>query len=524
MSDNDKPYSLRKHGRAPFLEGLPPTTRKRFQFSNSPDADTTVDSGVGKSLIQPELTSDEDSEEESIVKSSNNSDLDNLSVNTLVDNIENNAVVEQVNVVGNLSAQNQIDPNLINQIHQENLENLNNMDLAPNQNISLNDALTFVPRFDGVPSELTDFLNCCKDAKSVLPNAAESNLTKLIYGSKLSPKVRASLNSEIPNSIANLTTALKKIYVPSKTLFQLQGELGTIYQLDYESVVDFVNRLRKKGREIVECHAAANPNLTQEQSEAFKRSIDASISECFTQNLRNEIDQRMPVCANAEEALGHAIKIERKLNARKELRREPESKKSNKEHKKSDEKDKNSSKSVNFTTRSQNNSNMSNKPSTSQNYSKNKNNNSSTVTCYNCHQLGHIIKNCPDLQCQICFQKGHSAKNCPQLAGKNNQNNSYTRARCQLCGVNGHTAKYCDQNPNRVTSNVNSSPRNNNNNVNTGKFCNIHQTTSHSTEECKFAKQLQYAQQAPFPKDAGKNNRPIHIVKTSGTSSGEDSE
>nr|CCQ71168.1 hypothetical protein CcPL2.059 [Cotesia congregata] len=297
-----------KHGRAPFPEGLPPTTRKKFQFTDPPDANATVDLGVGKSLIHPEYTSDEDSEEEPTVKNSNNSDLDNLSANTLInnsrnnsvklsantlidnsgnnsvnlsantlidnsgnnsvnlsantlidnsgnnsvnlnantlnDNSENNSVIEQDKVEGDLPVQNPIDPNLVNQIHQEGLENINNMALAANQNISLNDALTFVPRFDGVSSELTDFLNSCNDAKSVLLNAAESNLTKLIYGSKLSSKVRASLNSEIPASVAILTTALKKIYVPSKTLFQLQGELGTIYQLDNESVVDFANKSR----------------------------------------------------------------------------------------------------------------------------------------------------------------------------------------------------------------------------------------------------------------------------------------
>ncbi|CAG5084881.1 Protein of unknown function [Cotesia congregata] len=319
MSDNDKPYSLRKHGETPFPEGLPPTTRKKFQFTDPPDANATVDSGVGKSLIHPEYTSDEDSEEEPTVKNSNNSDLDNLSANTLNDNSENNSVIEQDKVEGVLSVQNPIDLNLVNQIHQEGLENINNMALAANQNISLNDALTFVPRFDGVPSELTDFLNCCNDAKSVLPDVAESNLTKLIYGSKLSSKAG---------------------------------------------------------------------------KDAFKNNTDTSVSGCFVQNLRNEIDQRMPVCANAEEALQNAINIERKLNARKELRREPKEKKSNEEKKKSDEKIKNSSKSVNFTTGSQN---KPNKPSTSQNNNKNKNNNYQN---FNSNQNRSGKKQPTDTRCQ----------------------------------------------------------------------------------------------------------------------------
>ncbi|CAD6234233.1 GSCOCG00012378001-RA-CDS, partial [Cotesia congregata] len=113
------------------------------------------------------------------------------------------------------------------------------MSLTPNQNISLTDALSFFPKFEGNPSELIDFLNCCKEAKSVLPEAAEGNLTKLIYGSKLGAKVKTSLNIAVPVTIAGLTSELKKIYVPNKTLFQLQGELGRMYQKDTESVVEF---------------------------------------------------------------------------------------------------------------------------------------------------------------------------------------------------------------------------------------------------------------------------------------------
>ncbi|CAG5073485.1 Protein of unknown function, partial [Cotesia congregata] len=121
------------------------------------------------------------------------------------------------------------------------------MAIAPNQNISLSDTLSFVPKFDGNPNELIDFLNCCKEAKSVLPGEAEGNLAKLIYGVKLGSKVKTSLNIEVPAAIALLTTALKKIYIPNKTLFQLQGELGRMYQKEGESVVEFVNRLRRKG-------------------------------------------------------------------------------------------------------------------------------------------------------------------------------------------------------------------------------------------------------------------------------------
>ncbi|CAG5093243.1 Protein of unknown function [Cotesia congregata] len=256
MPDNDEPYSLRKHGRALFPEGLPPTTRKKFQFTDPRDANATVDSGVGKSLIHPEYTSDEDSEGEPTVKNSNNSDLDNLSANTLIENSGNNSV--------NLSANNHIDNSGNNSV---NLSAINLIDNSGSNSVNL--------------------------SANTLNDNSENN-----------------------------------------------------------SVIE--------------------QDKVEAEKDAFKNNTDTSVSECFVQNLRNEIDQRMHVCDNSEEALQNAINIERKLNARKELRRAPKEKKSNEEKKKSDEKIKNFSKSVNFTTGSQN---KSNKPSTSQNNNKNKNNN-----------------------------------------------------------------------------------------------------------------------------------------------------
>lgn len=58
------------------------------------------------------------------------------------------------------------------------------MELTDSQNISLHDALTFAPRFEGDSDELIDFISYCRDAKQILPDAAEANLAKLIYLAK----------------------------------------------------------------------------------------------------------------------------------------------------------------------------------------------------------------------------------------------------------------------------------------------------------------------------------------------------
>lgn len=274
---------MRSKGDDGLVSGLPLPTRRKRNL-------TFVDSGLGTTGI-PDLTDDESSPDErdetQLPTTNNNKNQDNS--NQINNNRDNN---NQIN-------NNQDDGN--------NPENVETMALPANQSISLNDALVCVPRFDGVPSDLIDFATCCREAKGMLPDAAEANLVKLVYSSKLSPNVKDSLNNIIPATIAELVKNLKKNFIPTKSLFQLQGELGRIFRRGNESVINYVNRLRKKAREIVDCYQSQNAEATPEQLQEFKDGVDKNIADCFTNNLINEIDQRMPPSATVEEALQNAI-------------------------------------------------------------------------------------------------------------------------------------------------------------------------------------------------------------------------
>ncbi|CAG5084926.1 Protein of unknown function [Cotesia congregata] len=301
--EESKPYSLRKHGDAPYAAGLPivKTRKPKFQFTSPQGVDRTADSGVGKSFYDYEISSDEDDlqPQGSVpVVLGNNAPVTPVVPTAPIAPIlpvapaapiapilpvAPVAPIAPVLPAAPIAPVPPVDPR--NPVQRSNYENFrlaeqiiaqivnqnpplianpgnilpvrvvpvaDDMALAPNQNISLNDALAFVPKFEGNPGELLDFLKCCDEAKSVLPAGAEGNLVKLIYGGKLGVKVKASINSTLPANITELSEKLKKIYIPSKSLFQLQGELGRMFQKEGESVVDFVNRLRKKGREIVD--------------------------------------------------------------------------------------------------------------------------------------------------------------------------------------------------------------------------------------------------------------------------------
>ena len=101
------------------------------------------------------------------------------------------------------------------------------MNLPTNQQVSLRDVLEIVPCFDGsskVP--LTLFIKACKEAKEIVPNA-EENLVKLLR-SKLTEEARRCIIGNYYNNLEDFISKLKTVFDPSKTVYQLQGDLGRI--------------------------------------------------------------------------------------------------------------------------------------------------------------------------------------------------------------------------------------------------------------------------------------------------------
>ncbi|KAH0549713.1 hypothetical protein KQX54_012900 [Cotesia glomerata] len=172
----------------PGTLGLAPSTRKPRNL-------TFIDSGLGPSGF-PGISDDENPENSRPVTPAvvdQAPQVKNPVNNQVPPEIIPPAVNPAVPVV------NQVDNNQVASDYED------EMVLPTNQNISLSDALFYISRFEGLPSDLIDFSTCCRDAKGCFPILRKG---------------------------------------------------------DKESVIEFVNRLRKKGTEIVECYKSQNPEAT----------------------------------------------------------------------------------------------------------------------------------------------------------------------------------------------------------------------------------------------------------------------
>ena len=191
------------------------------------------------------------------------------------------------------------------------------MNLPTNQQVSLRDALEIVPYFDGsnkVP--LTIFIEACKEAKEMVPNA-EANLIKLLR-SKLTGEARRCISGNYYNNLDDFISKLKTFFAPSKTVYQLQGDLGRIYMWENESVLSYAIRIQEIAAEILECH---KQNNNGKEAAEFERNLERDAIDCFLRGLKPEIEIRIGTASKFDEIVKRAIREERNLTARNELRR-----------------------------------------------------------------------------------------------------------------------------------------------------------------------------------------------------------
>jgi len=282
-------------------------------------------------------------------------------------------------------------------------------------------AVEAVPFFDGQNIPLTYFIEGCEEAKSMLPEEAEPQFTKIIR-TRIVGEARRTIQDQDFDSVAQLTKYLEQIYGPSKNIYQLQGELGCIYQKNEEDIVTYANRVKILGKQILEAHKNSGNTLPGQN---IKASLEKDMCKCFIRGLKPEIEQRIKRDLDVQATVADALRIERELREMTDLRQGQSS---------------------------------SGKPSST---------NRLRETCQICYKEGHLASNCRKLNqfsqqpynksalrteiliCQICKKRGHSADKCRLRDPQNGRSVNIVRESnivCQLCSKSGHVAKTCREN------------------------------------------------------------------------------
>ena len=332
-------------------------------------------------------------------------------------------------------------------------------------------AVEAVPFFDGSNIPLHYFIKGCEEAKSMLPKEAEAQFTKVVR-TRIVGEARRTIQDEEFETISQLTTYLKRTYGTAKNVYQLQGELGCIYQMDAEDVVTYANRVKSLGKQILEAYRSSGAPPDQ----SIKTSLEKDMCKCFIRGLKPAIEQRINRELNVHETVADALRIERELKTMTDLRQGPRGNAGQKGSqpdlgteilicqickKRGHGADKcrmrePRARQVNLIQGKLINCQLCSKPGHDAKTCRQNNNNNrtlkSTVICQWCDRAGHSAINCWKKQneqrsedkiktiCQICDRVGHTAKEC---RSKNNQQPTKDNSFCRYCKESGHLLEDC---------------------------------------------------------------------------------
>lgn len=176
-------------------------------------------------------------------------------------------------------------------------------------NVSIKYALEAIPIFDGQNIPLSHFIEGCIEAKNMLPSDQELVLVKVVRN-KLRGDARRVIQGSEYNDLTSLCRFLKSVYTPTKTVYQLQGELGSVCQKSGESVLTYTNRIKDLGNRIIEAHIVENGG---QMDPAFKSSCDKALVDCFLRGVHSDIENKIERQANIQGTMLSAIKAETEI-------------------------------------------------------------------------------------------------------------------------------------------------------------------------------------------------------------------
>ena len=148
---------------------------------------------------------------------------------------------------------------------------------VPVRGLSLKDALDLIPRYNGHNISLSQFIDGCNEAKSILPAHLEGELAKLIR-IKFSGEALSSARGVTFGNLREVSDYLEGIFGSPKTYHECIGDLAKIKQKTGEAVITFLNRLREIEKEIA---TAARREERIVDEDGFRINLEADCVKFF---------------------------------------------------------------------------------------------------------------------------------------------------------------------------------------------------------------------------------------------------
>ncbi|KAL7286465.1 hypothetical protein TKK_0019411 [Trichogramma kaykai] len=283
--------------------------------------------------------------------------------------------------------------------------------------IKLKDAIAIVPIFNKKELGLEDFLEMVDYANDLISPAEKPTFLKLVQ-SKIGSEARKALRDAEIDTLAKLKEHLRALYNSGLSVSSLQGLLAQQMQRENESVLAFANRIRDLGNQIIQAQECKG-----EVPEHFKESTKKSQEESFRNGLLDEISVRLPATSDLTELIKEAIRVEKAINVKREMRKRLE--KYCSICKRTNHNTENCRQKLVAVITSGNTNNSQQKSQQE----------SAKPQCDHCKKLGHTIDK--------CFKRAYDLANAAQTQTQTQTQTGDNKPTCTKCGKTNHTTDRC---------------------------------------------------------------------------------
>lgn len=150
--------------------------------------------------------------------------------------------------------------------------------------IRFKDVIDSIPKYDGHKMSVFQFSKICDRALKLIPPQQEIYLVQLIMN-KLQGHAYTAIEGINFHSVSHLTSQLKKIFGPNKSLNQYRGELGNLYMQPNEDIFNYIERVKDLRTAIIDGETEIHGVLLTEEED----KVDYECTEAFINGLPSEL-------------------------------------------------------------------------------------------------------------------------------------------------------------------------------------------------------------------------------------------